>query len=768
MKSFVFILHISPFKKPLGYHIKNLCQPSISFVQKLIIIFFSTSHFLTPCISQDNKKVKLLTDSLYLDLSDSLKSDISIRLSVEYYSTNIREAKKNAQQAYHLAEKSNDLSLLVSASRNMAATERKLENINSLLLYDSLYLTYARKTNDPENIFLALKLNGDDYLSIYKLPRAKKYFDEALMLITAKQNIKRFYSIYKSLGDYYFKSFQLEKAKTYYKKAMDEASLVDDEYGLNHYRKNYANIFVFQNKVDSSVNYLFDAIAYFKKEKRFDAVGECYQSLGMGYKSKGNISKAIESYSQARKYFFDDNNKKGIINQDYNLADLYLRLNQYNTADIYIAEAEKLSKSFNYPAGQLTSLLSKAKLSYYKGDTAQARHFFKEAGKIVQTENSTALTTLYNTEKAIYLFRTTKPGLGDSAINAALKELKNLVPGEFLEVKTNEVKKLISSLQDTDSTLYIQKVEQLIKSNPFLNDTAVNSLSVLYNKQLLEIETQYKTKQKNDSLLAQAQLLGTQAQLLKLKETQKKKLWIGIGVLSGLALFIGFLLFKLNNQKKKVVREKKAVENLTGILKHETSRQFGELKTNIVKILKAENPRQQVSKALTRVKTYEMLYNNLFISDGLAAISLKNAFEKIFEYHCDENDPVKKSTFIISGGEDIVFNKSDYLFQYMNELMANSFEHAFNGIKNPQINVSIVYHKPVYEITYRDNGTGLPQEKQQIIQGKGLYYIQAYATQNLHGTLEINAGLTEYNNSNEAGRAMNGTEYKLTFNENNL
>ena len=87
----------------------------------------------------------------------------------------------------------------------------------------------------------------------------------------------------------------------------------------------------------------------------------------------------------------------------------------------------------------------------------------------------------------------------------------------------------------------------------------------------------------------------------------------------------------------------------------------------------------------------------------------------------------------------------------MNELMANSFEHAFTSIDNPEIHISIVYHKPVYEITYRDNGIGFTEEKRNIIQGKGMYYIKAYATQNLHGRLDINSA-----------------EYKLTFNETNI
>ena len=768
MKKLFFKLPFSSLNQTLDCRIKNLCERSISFIQKLLLIFSIAIIFLTPCFSQNSKKIKILSDSLNFNISDSLKSELSVKISEEYFQINPAQAKKYALQAFQLAEKSNSQIIKLHASRNMATIERKSENINALLFYDSVYLQYARKSNNPDYFFLALKTCGDDYLAIYKLPQAKKLYDEALELVESTTGIKRFYAIYKSLGDYYFKSFQPEKAKVYYKKAMNEALMANDEFGLNHYKKSYANILIFQNRVDSSVNDIFDAITYFKKEKKYDAVGECYQSLGMGYKSKGNISKAIEYYSESRNYFRMDNHKKGIINQNYNLADLYLKLNDFQTAAMFITEADKLSNSFNYPAGQLASLLSKAKLSLFKGDTLQAQQNFKEAGVIVKKENSPILTNLYNAEKMIFLYRIDKSKLDSSTINATLNEIRKLVPPEFFNVKADEVKKLVSKLQNPDSTVDNLKIEQLIKSNPFLNDTAGNSLSIIYNKQLQEIETKYKTRQKNDSLRAQTQLLGTQTQLLKLKETQKQRLWIGIGALGCLVLFIGILLFTLNKQKKKVIREKKAVENLTGILKHETSRQFGELKTNIIKILKAENPKQQVSKALTRVKTYEMLYNNLFISDGLAAISLKNALEKIFEYHCDENDAVKNPSFNILGGEDIVFNKSDYLFQYINELMANSFEHAFNGIKNPQINISIVYNKPVYEITYRDNGTGFPEEKQKIFQGKGLYYIQAYATQNLNGTLQINAHLTGSNINNGVGEEINGTEYKLTFNENNL
>lgn len=294
----------------------------------------------------------------------------------------------------------------------------------------------------------------------------------------------------------------------------------------------------------------------------------------------------------------------------------------------------------------------------------------------------------------------------------------------------------------------LKNLENLVNQIDFVKDSITQKNNA---DALQELETKYKTAQKNDSLRIQQQQLILKESELKLKETEKRNLRIGISAMGGIALLIGFLLFKLNKQKKRIVKEKRAVENLTGILKHETSRQFGELKTNIVNILKVDEPKKQVAKALTRVKTYEMLYNNLFISDGLATISLKNAFEKIFEYHCDENAVCIKPVLSIFGGEEIIFNKSDYLFQYMNELMANSFEHAFTSIDNPEIHISIVYHKPVYEITYRDNGIGFTEEKRNIIQGKGMYYIKAYATQNLHGRLDINSA-----------------EYKLTFNETNI
>ena len=93
-------------------------------------------------------------------------------------------------------------------------------------------------------------------------------------------------------------------------------------------------------------------------------------------------------------------------------------------------------------------------------NTLQAQQNFKESGVIVKKENSPILTNLYNAEKMIFLYRIDKTKLDSSTINATLNEIRKLVPPEFFNVKADEVKKLVSTLQNPDSTVDNLKIEQ--------------------------------------------------------------------------------------------------------------------------------------------------------------------------------------------------------------------------------------------------------------------------------------------------------------------
>jgi len=663
----------------------------------------------------------------------SKKIETNIQLSNNYLKTDHNQAYKYAKIALETAEKSlaedkikglsNFINILIETGRLPAAHDylNRLQQISAENnSYSCLYTYYLHSSS-------ALITEG--------------FYKEAKVAIDSSFSIARQYNI-KDTGILIYNSAQIDVATLQIKRAItkyENAYRVsnDDVMLMRLCKLNQLPYIGKSSNLTTTVSGLDTVFSNLNRENNLFMLGQTYGMLGNAYLLSFNFPLAKNNFEIADSYF---KKIKSPFYQASNLiawSSIFGMQNKLDSALILIQQSIKIYEALDFKLGLSINHMYASSFYTKLKDTANSRKH-RELSGFYNKESKNQIINSNNMLNQANEIKVTDRQAADSIVNSATKKMNIYAKDKTVFIKMPNHKDTIKN------STTLTDLENLAKETNLVGDSITRKRNA---DALQEFETKYKTRQINDSL----QLQNQQVQLNK---AEKKRLWISIGALAGLILFIGGGLFILNKQKKKIAKEKKAVENLTGILKHETSRQFGELKTNIVKILKTDQPKQQVSKALTLVKTYEMLYSNLFLSDGLATISLKTAFENIFRYHCDNNSLTITPAFTVSGGENMMINKSDYLFQYMNELMANSFEHAFAGIENPEISISILYQKPVYEITYRDNGIGFPEEKQKIIQGKGMYYIKAYATQNLNGSLELNG--------------KNGTEYKLTFNENNI
>lgn len=705
--------------------------------------------------SQEDSAGYFLNKLKNKNLSDSVRAWYNIKLGDCYLERNPASALNCSKEAYQLALNLGSETLLYHSTANLAETYAGITDYDNSLRFAAISLEYARSSQNQQWVFTALNLLGNINIKKEQLSNAKRNFDEAIKLIEKNPEILRQNRIYLNLANYYVASLNFKKSLEILKVGEAKAKEEQNEDDLMKIYSSLGLSCTFAGKPDSGLYYQFRALNYFNANGRKKDEAIAMLRIGTAYGLTNNNSKMEQYYNQAYEIFKSIGDNASAINTRMGKVNFYFRSFQFAKClkELNMVEPESVKSGLKEPIA--LSFIYRAGIFAIMNDTARAAKYQQIAEELSKELKFPSFDKMNMMVKAVVLSTRFNSGKEDSLINKSLNAAKKEIPENMLESSLQSIALskdfLKNNKEDFINTYKVFAPQDSLGASRYFDSLISkpidSNLNVITGKQLVELETKYHNRQITDSL-------RTQMALVQLKESQKRKLWTGIGILSILILFIGFLLITLNNQKKKIAKEKRAVENLTGILKHETSRQFGELKTNIKNILTVEQPKQQVAKALTRVKTYEMLYNNLFISDGLASISLKNAFEKIFEYHCDENVSGIKPVFSVAGGEDIIFKKSDYLFQYMNELMANSFEHAFKGIEKPEISVSVVYHKPVYEITYRDNGIGFPEEKQNIVQGKGMYYIRAYATQNLHGILELNSN--------------NGTEYKLTFDENNI
>ncbi|MXN90543.1 hypothetical protein GR160_04840 [Flavobacterium sp. Sd200] len=113
-----------------------------------------------------------------------------------------------------------------------------------------------------------------------------------------------------------------------------------------------------------------------------------------------------------------------------------------------------------------------------------------------------------------------------------------------------------------------------------------------------------------------------------------------------------------------------------------------------------------------RIHAISLIHQKLYLSESLAVVNISWYINELVNYLSDNIDVERKINF------DIDTDRFEFdveiavpLALILNEAISNSVKHAFNGIDNPEIRISLQRtKKESYELTVTDNGIGLPND----------------------------------------------------------
>lgn len=161
-----------------------------------------------------------------------------------------------------------------------------------------------------------------------------------------------------------------------------------------------------------------------------------------------------------------------------------------------------------------------------------------------------------------------------------------------------------------------------------------------------------------------------------------------------------------------------------------------------------------VEKSQTRILSISLIHQNLYENENLKNIDYKSYLNDM----CKNLDSIlnvtnKEIQFIIH--TDTIFldlQTASTLGLILNELISNSYKHAFTNEIEGTIKISIVRNfDSKYTVTYSDNGVGMSADKTATHKSLGLELIELW-TKQLHGKLTSKT-------------KENGLEYEIVFNE---
>jgi len=705
-------------------------------------------------------------------------------LGVQLYSQNYADKKYYLIDSLELNELSkNELKLIDSSLIEFYNAEQdttKAKIINSLIVYL------------PNEQIWSKYNNWLFKFTTKKLADSSKLHSKQKRLLL---NIKAL--VLNTEGYMYNERSEKDKALLSYTKSLQLLKRIND-------KENIASVLNNIGSINRSKGEIALALSYYQRSLKIrqsinDKKGTAYvlNNIGLIYRNSGNTTKGLEYYFKSLSILEEINDKKGEVAILNNLGGVYQSQGDYFQAIKYHKKSLRIKEKLGDKKGIATSLNKLGLISYKQGDTTGALAKYDKSlvisRRITDKEGiATSLSILGNlyldkkeTNKAIKYF---KEGL---AINENIEDKEgvaialNNIASSHLELNNISKAKIIalrglSIAQELEYPLRIKNVaetlnEIYVKEKNWKNAYDMKSLYVKMQDSLRSIETEKNViKQQSKYELGKKEqeitLLSSQNKvLLKEKEVQQLKLsknriaivLITIALL--LALVLSAAINKGNKRKKTIYKllqkqkEEITIKNdeKTAMLKeiHHRVKNNLQIVNSLLKFqyreIEDKNVLQIFEKAQKRVVSMAILHEKMYNSDDLKHVNIKEYISLLIADLIKTYSVGKKITLNFEI-ENIHFEMRTLvpLGLIINEIVTNSFKHAFIDILEGKIKIHIKHVKnKTYEMVIGDDGTGYSNTEHS---GIGNKLIHIFVKQ-LKGTIEL--------------LKLPGTVYKIVFKE---
>jgi len=557
-------------------------------------------------------------------------------------------------------------------------------NLTKALKFTKEGLKLTRSSNDTlwEGRFQITQ--GAILLRMEKLDSAYTILEDAK--IKVKEADKPF--LYTQLGYIFERRGQLDRAADYALESLRLGEKLEDHKSIAMAYSDLSNLFWKYANYEKGLEYGLQSLQIFEKRGINDLdYNFTLYVVGNNYLELEKFDEALESYEHAiaigERYGFYNNLSDVYIS----LVDLYAYLRQFDKADEAGVKALKYAELLDNNFMMMRSWLSIGKLHYAQG---------KYISSIESIQNSILIAS---------------NDFGDDFyLSQAYETLGKAYAGNH-------------NYKDA----YEASAEYDKLKNKIFSEDAEHQIALL--------QMEFDVAQKENTI---------QDQQSRMEKQQTRQTVISI--FAGLLLLLLLLLFITfqNNQKKSILllRQNKEKEFLLKEIHHRVKNNLG-IVSSLLELqsdqLKDQNAIDAIQESQNRVYSMSMIHQKLYKGKNLAAIEMKDYFIHLSRYILDSY-----------GAEDHVSLEYDMdpieldidtavpLGLIVNELLTNSFKHAFPDKRTGKIRIGL--HKmegKTVILKVEDDGIGWEEGDDENTTGFGTQLIKLL-TQQLDGKIKRN------------------------------
>lgn len=585
---------------------------------------------------------------------------------------------------------------------------------------------------------------------------------------------------YRNLGE-------LDKARGHLMKAAGIQEKTGDEAGLGRAYAGLIAIFGMRAEADSGLFYAQKAIESFEKTDDIHGLASVHLDYGNLYNTKRQFEQAIEHFSKARELFERLENREMIAIANFLAGQVFASMGEAEKAMELIGKAiPLLEKTGN----------KRALYAAYQNYAFALSEFEKKRGREDAPEALDTLIAIY--DKSLQLSRASgdRLGMGRALSNKGMMQMKkgefeSAIESLFEGIAIREEIGIDEGLYTPYLTLgrcyleldepkkalrYFEKARALLKDSKELPNTIEfyksmgkayaqvgdyqsgyealmdysNMKDTLFTQEkytaIAEIEARYQTQQKVDSIA----LMQARAQL-DAAELKRRNNWLllllAIAAIAAAAAFV----FLRGRQKERQAKEQLAAKNAQiHLLNRELSHRVKNNLQFVSSLLEmqgrragSEDARAALQESENRLQAMALLHRRLYQQEEDATtIELGSYLEELCGYlqstYPAEGPPPEIRMEIEPMQVDA--EQAGRLGLIVNELLTNSFKHAFHEVEQPEVFLGLQRTEDGYiRLSYRDNGKGMPVGYDvQNSRSLGLKLIHTLSRQ-LGGSVEVSS-----------------------------
>jgi two-component sensor histidine kinase len=557
-----------------------------------------------------------------------------------------------------------------------------------------------------------------------------------------------------NLAYYYCRLGDLHHLISEYAKASDELNLALKYYNSIHYKdlqevySLLGKVYYLQGYYELALNYELKALQIAERNKDTTALlCGILNNLGFIYYKLNDGENALQYFKKSLEIAKSEKDNRTIYMVSSNVAETYLKLKRPMEAKIFLEDIDsKYSKpgSKIFEAGDYANNKVYLRLYMALKQFNKAKYYCDQLIEEARNPHiNLSILNAYYVEIIQYYIATSQYSNSLTYLRKNKAQLDTTK--DFVGMARNYN---LWFMLDTSEGNYKSAVFHLLQANR-INDSLFNETKA---RQFQQLEVEYETTKKEDSLQQKNQYISMLLQRNNLQQTNLKQANLIKNITIAGTVFILIVLILLYYQFRKNQRSNKIILQKNQELKDMLAEKEWWLKEvhhrvknnlhTIICLLESQamylekDALQAIEKSQHRIYAMSLIHQKLYQNEDLQVIDMSIYLEEFIGYLKDSFDTQKIDFIIQVDPVYLSLQQAIPVALIINEGVTNSIKYAFGNESEPKIFISMTESDEAVKLTIMDNGQGFEMKAEDEGKSLGMQLIKGLSKE-LRGTVRI-------------------------------